>query len=88
MKALCLYATLALAVLTPRRASADDPFLLGSDEDESATAAATRGLERPQDAPGFLVIVYERDIAERGYRTLADLLADVHIYIDDSFHKG
>lgn len=73
-------AFLALAALTPRAAdaqSSDNPFLLGSDESGDAYSAATRGLERPQDAPGFLVVVYERDITERGYRTLADLLADV-----------
>lgn len=65
-----------LALPTIARAQ-DDPWLLGTDEDDAAFSAATRGLERPQDAPGFLVVVYERDIAERGYRTLADLLDDV-----------
>lgn len=65
----------------------DDPFLLGSDE-QLSYSAATRGLERPQDAPGFLVIVYERDIRERGYRTLADLLADVPGFFLERDERG
>lgn len=41
------------------------------------TAAVTRSQERVEDAPGLVVVVGEREIADRGYRTLADLLADV-----------
>lgn len=44
---------------------------------EEEPAGVTRSSERVEDAPGLIAIVGEREIAERGYRTLADLLADV-----------
>ena len=40
-------------------------------------AGVTRSQERVEDAPGLISVVGEREIAERGYRTLADLLSDV-----------
>src|SRR5438105_4535951 len=40
-------------------------------------AQVTRSGERIEDAPGLIAVVGEREIRERNYRTLADLLADV-----------
>ena len=44
---------------------------------EEEPAGVTRSAERVEDAPGLIAVIGEREIAERGYRTLADLLADV-----------
>src|SRR5437879_9687732 len=40
-------------------------------------AQVTRSGERIEDAPGLIAVIGEREIRERNYRTLADLLADV-----------
>lgn len=40
-------------------------------------AAVLRSSERVEDAPGLIAVVDDRQIRERGYRTLADLLRDV-----------
>src|SRR5687768_17033783 len=49
-------------------------------------AGVTRSTERVEDAPGLIAVLGEREIRERGYRTLADLLADVpgfHLEADE-----
>lgn len=71
---------------TPDPGDAFDPLLFGVVPSDGAPpeffgeeepAGVTRGSERVEDAPGLIAVVGEREIAERGYRTLADLLADV-----------
>ena len=60
-------------VLFDGGSSGAPPEFFGEDE----PAGVTRSSERVEDAPGLIAVVGEREIAERGYRTLADLLADV-----------
>ncbi len=59
----------------------DAPQFFGED-----VAGVTRSTERVEDAPGLIAVLSEREIRERGYRTLADLLADVpgfHLEADE-----
>lgn len=74
----------ATATATPQPPE-PDPFLFGAPAGgappeffgEDEPLGVTRSQERVEDAPGLIAIVGEREISERGYRTLADLLADV-----------
>lgn len=61
---------------SPTASPSEDPSLFGF-EPNDAVAAVTRSSERVEDAPGLIAVFGEREIRERGYRTLADLLADV-----------
>lgn len=65
------------------RAGAQDPTDPDFEEESAPqffgedVAGVTRSTERVEDAPGLIAVLGEREIRERGYRTLADLLADV-----------
>lgn len=51
-------------------------------------AGVLRSSERVEDAPGFITVIGEREIRERGYRTLADALRDIPgFYVEPDAHR-
>ena len=55
------WAFLIVIALLPIAAGAqDDPFLLGEEESRDRASLATRGVDRPEDAANFLVVLEQR----------------------------
>lgn len=66
----------AATVLADDAVAADDTLLMLIGETEPVTTVASRQAESPVLAPAMVTLVEREQIQRRGYRTLAELLAD------------
>jgi len=84
MSPVCLLLTVLLAfswsaggpAIADAAPQADETLLMFIGEQLKVVTAASRRPETPAAAPAVVTIVNRRQIMERGYRTLADLLAE------------
>jgi len=75
-------------VATAKTLSVDETMLMFVGEPLAVVTAASRHPESPASAPAIVNIVDQKQIAERGYQTLAELLADQPGFFMDPGPEG